>query len=160
MSALPLRKALVEFWNSSVSASPSWRTWSEWKRFTFSDKLVAGVDGPPITSGTDRFTTFFAFLQWQGWLWNVRVKRSQSKNIYETGTSSYFNNTKNESVSHGTSSENIHMHLQNQIILARLFENICRDLFAVHKVCKKKKKKIIRDIKIRETNSVCAQRRK
>lgn len=87
ISALPLREKLVEFWNSSVSASPSWRTRRDWKRFTFSDKLVAGVDGPPI-SGTDRFTTFFAFLQWQGWLWNTWIV--QAKNIYETGTSHIF----------------------------------------------------------------------
>lgn len=64
---LPLRKAVVEFWKNSVSASPSWSTRNDWKRFTFSDRLVAGVDGPPI-SGKERFATFLAFLQWHGWL--------------------------------------------------------------------------------------------
>ena len=50
------------FWKSSVSASPSCNTLRDWKRLTFSDKLVAGVDGPSSAS-TDRLATDFAFLQ-------------------------------------------------------------------------------------------------
>lgn len=59
---VPFRSAVVEFWKYSVSASPSWSTRNDWKRFTFSDKLVAAVVGPPI-SGSERFATFLAFLQ-------------------------------------------------------------------------------------------------
>lgn len=61
-SLAPFRSAVVEFWKYSVSASPSWSTRNDWKRFTFSDKLVAAVVGPPI-SGSERFATFLAFLQ-------------------------------------------------------------------------------------------------
>jgi hypothetical protein len=60
---LPLCDDVVIFWKSSVSTSPSCKTRSDWKRLTFSDKLVTGVDELSITSVTDLLATDLEFLQ-------------------------------------------------------------------------------------------------